>query len=173
MTPEEIAEKIEESWVGKRMYRSFIRKELTAAILDDRKRALEEAAKICWTKWPLIVCKRCQGPGSILQPITFDPRWRSATVLDLAWAIERGGCKACNGAGKLDADHRPGTIECRACEPWGSGLNPKFPLFERMPILADALMDADCNNEEILNHCRAGTHCNGCWVIDLILGGTQ
>ena len=42
--------------------------------------------------------------------------------------------------------------------------------FDRMPILADALQDAGCDNEEILNHCRqAGEHCRGCWVVDLIL----
>jgi hypothetical protein len=42
--------------------------------------------------------------------------------------------------------------------------------FDRMPILADALQDAGCDNEEILNHCRQpGEHCRGCWVVDLIL----
>jgi hypothetical protein len=43
--------------------------------------------------------------------------------------------------------------------------------FDQMPILADALQDADCDNEDILNHCRQpGEHCRGCWVLDLILG---
>jgi hypothetical protein len=42
--------------------------------------------------------------------------------------------------------------------------------FDRMPILADALMDASCDNEDILNHCRqAGEHVRGCWVVDLLL----
>jgi hypothetical protein len=42
---------------------------------------------------------------------------------------------------------------------------------ERMPILADALMDAGCDNEDIINHCRAdGPHARGCWVVDAILG---
>jgi hypothetical protein len=42
--------------------------------------------------------------------------------------------------------------------------------FDRMPILADALMDADCDNDDILNHCRQpGEHVRGCWVIDLLL----
>ncbi len=44
-------------------------------------------------------------------------------------------------------------------------------VWERMPILADALMDASCDNEEILNHCRGeGPHVRGCWVVDLLLG---
>lgn len=50
--------------------------------------------------------------------------------------------------------------------------------WDRMPILADALLDADCDEEAILRHCR-GTelgvkeqpqHIRGCWVIELILG---
>jgi hypothetical protein len=43
--------------------------------------------------------------------------------------------------------------------------------FDRLPILADALLDAGCDNEDILAHCRsAGPHVRGCWAIDLILG---
>ena len=43
-------------------------------------------------------------------------------------------------------------------------------LYERMPILADALMDAGCDGEEIINHCQeSGPHVRGCWVVDLIL----
>ena len=43
--------------------------------------------------------------------------------------------------------------------------------FSAMPILADALQDAGCDNEDILSHCRGdGPHVRGCWVIDLLLG---
>jgi hypothetical protein len=43
--------------------------------------------------------------------------------------------------------------------------------FERMPILGDALEDAGCDNDDILNHCREpGEHVRGCWVVDLLLG---
>ena len=43
--------------------------------------------------------------------------------------------------------------------------------FDRMPIVADALQDAGCDNEEILQHCRGpGPHVRGCWAVGLILG---
>jgi hypothetical protein len=43
--------------------------------------------------------------------------------------------------------------------------------FDRMPILADALQDAGCDDEEVLTHCReAREHARGCWVVDLLLG---
>jgi hypothetical protein len=43
--------------------------------------------------------------------------------------------------------------------------------FERLPILADALMDAGCDHDDILAHCRSdGPHVRGCWVVDLVLG---
>jgi hypothetical protein len=43
--------------------------------------------------------------------------------------------------------------------------------FSAMPILADALQDVDCDNEEVLNHCRGpGPHVRGCWVVDAVLG---
>jgi hypothetical protein len=43
--------------------------------------------------------------------------------------------------------------------------------FDRLPILADALEDAGCDNADILNHCRQpGVHVRGCWVVDLVLG---
>jgi hypothetical protein len=45
--------------------------------------------------------------------------------------------------------------------------------FGAMPILADALQDAGCDNDDILNHCRApGAHVRGCWVCDLVLGNS-
>lgn len=46
--------------------------------------------------------------------------------------------------------------------------------FSAMPILADALMDASCDNEAILTHCRGpGPHVRGCFVIDLLTVGSE
>jgi hypothetical protein len=44
--------------------------------------------------------------------------------------------------------------------------------FSAMPILADALQDAGCDNDEVLSHCRDpnADHVRGCWVVDLVLG---
>lgn len=43
--------------------------------------------------------------------------------------------------------------------------------FDRMPILADALEEAGCDDERILTHCR-GEHVHEpyCWVMELIRG---
>jgi hypothetical protein len=42
--------------------------------------------------------------------------------------------------------------------------------FADMPILADALLDAGCDDEEVLAHCRRpAEHVRGCWVLDLLL----
>ena len=42
--------------------------------------------------------------------------------------------------------------------------------FSSMPILADALQEAGCDNADILDHCRGPEpHCRGCWLVDLLL----
>jgi hypothetical protein len=43
--------------------------------------------------------------------------------------------------------------------------------FSDLPVLADALEEAGCEDQDILSHCRSGCdHFRGCWVIDLLLG---
>jgi hypothetical protein len=40
----------------------------------------------------------------------------------------------------------------------------------RLVVLADALEEAGCTNQDILAHCRQpGEHMRGCWVVDLLL----
>ena len=43
--------------------------------------------------------------------------------------------------------------------------------WSRMPILADALEDAGCNEPALLDHLRQReAHARGCWALDLLLG---
>jgi hypothetical protein len=47
----------------------------------------------------------------------------------------------------------------------------EYRAFDRLPLLADALMDAGCSDEQVIGHCRSdGPHARGCWVVDLVLG---
>ena len=42
---------------------------------------------------------------------------------------------------------------------------------DRLPLLADALEDAGCNDAELLVHLRSpGPHVRGCCAVDLVLG---
>jgi len=43
--------------------------------------------------------------------------------------------------------------------------------FDRVSVLADALEEAGCDNEEALRHLRGpGPHVRGCWAVDRMLG---
>jgi hypothetical protein len=43
--------------------------------------------------------------------------------------------------------------------------------WDDLPILADALEEAGCQDPDILSHARGpGPHARGCWLIDLLLG---
>jgi hypothetical protein len=72
---------------------------------------------------------------------------------------------------------RPSTID-PAWLTWNNRTVPKLAQtiyddrrYDIMPILGDALEDAGCNDEQMLEHCRGpGPHVRGCWVVDLILG---
>jgi hypothetical protein len=63
---------------------------------------------------------------------------------------------------------------------WKDDLVPKMAqliyrkrCFRNLPILADALEEAGCQDAEILNHCRAPMeHVRGCWVVDFLLDRT-
>lgn len=43
--------------------------------------------------------------------------------------------------------------------------------FSGLPILADLLEEAGCDNEEVLDHLRADIeHFRGCWALDMLIG---
>ncbi len=64
---------------------------------------------------------------------------------------------------------------------WHEGTVPRIAqaiyeqrAFDRLPILADALQEADCQNAVLLDHCRLpGRHVLGCWLLDLLLSKTD
>jgi hypothetical protein len=72
---------------------------------------------------------------------------------------------------------RPAVI-APACLTWNDGCTVRIAQaiydkddFGSLPILADALEDAGCDDADLLNHCRdEGPHVRGCWVVDLLLG---
>jgi hypothetical protein len=61
---------------------------------------------------------------------------------------------------------------------WGGGVAGKMAKaidaegrYADLPVLADALEEAGCDDRALLDHCRSGgEHVRGCWVIDWLLG---
>lgn len=47
--------------------------------------------------------------------------------------------------------------------------------FQALPILSDALQEAGCDDQQIIQHCHlpCNTHARGCWVIDQLLKPEQ
>jgi hypothetical protein len=71
-----------------------------------------------------------------------------AVTLDPAWLTHNGG----TAARVASAIHEAGD-------------------FDAVPVLADALEEAGCEDCTLLDHCRGpGPHVRGCWAVDLILG---
>jgi hypothetical protein len=63
---------------------------------------------------------------------------------------------------------------------WNGGTVPKLAqaiynerAFDRLPVLADALEEAGCDDAHLLGHLRGAVpHALGCWALDLLLGKT-
>jgi hypothetical protein len=83
--------------------------------------------------------------GNPFRPAALDPSWltwHSGTIPQLAQAI-------------YEDRHLP-----------DGHLDP-----HRLAVLADALEDAGCSDQDILGHLRGpGPHTRGCWAVDLLLG---
>ena len=80
--------------------------------------------------------------GNPFRPVTISPACRTAQVVALAQAAYDNRTLP---AGVLD--------------------------LARLAVLADALLDAGCDNDALIQHCREpGPHVRGCWAVDLILG---
>jgi hypothetical protein len=103
------------------------------------------------------------------------------------WAASLGVGKAVQAALLREVVHAPfRAIHSRASwRSWNYGTVPALARaiyddrdlpsghldHHRLAVLADALEDAGCSDQDILVHCRGpGPHVRGCWVIDLLLG---
>jgi hypothetical protein len=76
------------------------------------------------------------------RPTALDPSWRTPDVLALAEAAYE------------ERDLPSGTLDPA-----------------RLAVLADALEEMGCRDQQILQHLRGpGPHVRGCWAVDLILG---
>jgi hypothetical protein len=111
--------------------------------------------------------------------------WEAARVVALG-ASDAGGRSSANSDG---AEVQAALLRCLFANPfrsaavappvlrWNDGTVGKIAqsiyeghAFERLPILADALEDAGCDDADILTHCRGpNVHVRGCWVVDLLL----
>src|SRR5262245_12935079 len=98
---------------------------------------------------------------------------------EAAWEVAREGVNllgsdACNLIRELFANpFRPGGFDPRWRAADAVGLARGIcddGAFDRLPLLADALLDAGCDDEAMLSHCRTeGPHVPGCWVVDLLI----
>jgi hypothetical protein len=144
---------------------------------------LKAAKRATWAAWQAF---RGQPTSTAL--------WTAAWVAD--WKVVNAASQAVSGVEVLEG--RSDGLRTRLCTiirdifgnpfrpvainpawlAWNDGTVQKMAqaiyeerAFDRMPILADALEEAGCTDEQILMHLRGGgEHYCGCWVIDLLLG---
>lgn len=119
---------------------------------DDYLEACCRCTHLAALRWVLLRA----GSGEAVAPYTTLVRWQRSLIYEVAGSPFR----------PVDTDlWRTSTVVALAEGIYRGGA------FDRLPILADALQDAGCENEVVLAHCRGdGTHVKGCWVIDLLTG---
>jgi len=135
---------------------------------------------ICGNPWrpvALPVCQRCEGDGKA-----------HGSDRPFEWTgpgTYPGPCPVCDGFKYVKPLWLTDTVTKIARQIYADRA------FDLLPVLADALLDAGCEDEAILNHCRGrdpgplgfegsdhtitvqrlcGPHARGCWVLDLLLG---
>jgi len=118
-------------------------------------------------------------PAVLALALTMDNAQAAAVELCGPWAMALGVSPTVMTAILRDIFHTPyrGVVMRARWRRWNGGLVCKLAqtiyndrAFDQLPILADALEEAGCNEVDILNHCRQpGEHVRGCWVVDLLL----
>jgi len=116
--------------------------------------------------YPLVALPKPTHPGEEAK-LPDDPEWRAAYSAEREFQIHLFRDVAGN-------PFRPVTLDPAWQTPTVTALARQVYEsrdFSAMPILADALQDAGCDDEDVLDHCRGpGPHVRGCWVVDLVLG---
>jgi hypothetical protein len=112
--------------------------------------------------------------GNPFRPITLDPAWLTWHDGQLVSMARQMYYDFAAEVPKIARWRRWVESLLRRITPWSSiATKSMYDIrdFSDMPILADALEEAGCTNQDILGHCRSGgEHVLGCWVVDLILG---
>ena len=132
--------------------------------LDDDAIITSAGNNFGWAARTAIICQEQQA---------YDPEWRDLEVFRHAdfqeaeqqLALGRDIFGGLSPSANFSADWRTDTVLTLARTMYESRE------FGAMPILADALQDAGCDNTDILDHCRntKPVHVRGCWVVDLVL----
>jgi hypothetical protein len=117
---------------------------------------------------PILVLEavRCESSTKLQQPVSAE--W-AMEVASVEWAAQANLVRDVFGT-----PFRPFTLNPIWLNPTVRGITESLYYdqdFDPLPILADALEDAGCADDAILNHLRSpGPHVRGCWAVDLILG---
>ncbi len=103
------------------------------------------------------------------RPVALSPSvqmWKSSTVVRLAQAIYQELPLLSNSDIREWFRRR----QEQAIYPWRQAPSEYLDR-QRLAVLADALLDAGCDEEELIGHLRSeGPHVQGCWAVDLVLG---
>ncbi len=135
-----------------------------------------------------------RGEGAEYETVRWAARAAEATVEDTGWDVARNAARSAEYAVGSEAA-RERVAQCSLLrDSFGNPFCPESfdpawlswnrnclaamasaiyedQRFDHLPILADALEEAGCENEIILWHCREpGEHARGCWVLDALLG---
>ncbi len=124
---------------------------------------IETAIQLRWGDWP--------------------DRWRREQV-ETEWQMRKSEELAAQCALLrciIGHPHRPSSPLPRTVLEWNDRLVPRLAqaIYEErrwheLPVLADALLDAGCEDDRLLQHCRsAGSHARGCFAVDVILNRGQ
>jgi hypothetical protein len=149
--------------------------------------AAVEATRVGWVRKKRAAWHAACGAAAMTQQAAWEAPWdapESKPDWGLPWALHQEIARAGERLVQV------GLVRCIFGNPfrpvsippavlaWNDGTIPRLAQaiydersFDPLPILADALEEAGCTNQDILAHCRQSrVHCRGCWVVDSILG---